>query len=135
MKSTYSYFSQQTTPLNINLSPEAIALLERWNEAIKECEKDLRPSERKVIIEFQGPQQLDADLKKRLHDSAQGKLRNILSQISPFFDTLQQMLLLFTASMPARSIPLALVSGGAYLTVKVRLVRVPNLRLLIWIFG
>jgi hypothetical protein len=100
-------------------SPEAIALIERWNEAIEKCQGDLRYHEMKDIRDFQGPQQLDTHLRKRLEDSAQGKLKNIISQISPFFDILQQMLLLFTAVMPTSSIPLTLVSGGAYLTVKV----------------
>ncbi|KIX07672.1 uncharacterized protein Z518_02326 [Rhinocladiella mackenziei CBS 650.93] len=98
--------------------PEAVALEEQWNEAIHECEKKLQDPELEVIRQFQGPQQIDEDLRKRLQDSAQGRLRGMLSQISPFFDILQKVLHLFTAALPARSIPLALVSGGAYLAVQ-----------------
>ena len=63
---------------------------------------------------------MDADLRQRLEASAQGKLKDLVSQITPFFDTLQQMLLLFTVVMPKWSLPMTLVSGGAYLTVKVQ---------------
>ena len=104
---------------NKKLSPEAVAIEEQWNAAIQACKLKLQAPELDIIEQFPGPQQIDEDLRQRLQNSAQGKLQAMVSQISPFFDILQKVLRLFTVALPARSVPLALVSGGAYLAVQV----------------
>ncbi|RSL87980.1 hypothetical protein CEP52_015361 [Fusarium oligoseptatum] len=99
-------------------SPEVAALLEQWDKAVKESMNKLQPRERDEIMRFHESTDLEADLQQKLRLSAQGKLKKILPQISPFFGALEQLRLLFTASMPAKSWPLTIVSGGAYLVVK-----------------
>lgn len=81
---------------------------------------ELDEQEKKEIIKFQGPDEMEADLRERLRISAQGRImQGLVSQISPFFHILQELFRFLAYAMPARSISLSLVSGGAYLTVKV----------------
>jgi hypothetical protein len=95
------------------------ALLERWREAVNLSIDKLHTHELEDIERFQGPDGIEADLRERLRVVAQGRLRNIVSQISPFFDTLQQALYLLATIMPTQSMSTAIISGGAYLAVKV----------------
>lgn len=100
-------------------SHETLALLEQWNEAVSQSMEKLYDYEQEEIKKFHGPDDLEADIRERLRLHAHGKLRDILSQINPFFGVLQQLLLLCASIMPTRSMSLALVSGGAYLAAKV----------------
>jgi hypothetical protein len=96
-----------------------MALLEHWKEALQRYQNNLREHELKDIRDFQGPREMVEDLRTRLYASAQGRLRNLLSQITPFFETLQELMSKFTKAMPVDDVPVELVSGGAYLAVKV----------------
>ncbi len=100
-------------------SSETQALLDRWNEAVSISMRKLLPDEQEEINKFSGPDEIVANLRDRLQLAAQGKMKSILDQISPFFDVLQELLLLTTAVMAGRPMLLALVLGGAYLAVKV----------------
>ncbi|KAJ4302826.1 hypothetical protein N0V90_001717 [Kalmusia sp. IMI 367209] len=53
------------------LCPDEVALIDRWNEAIRGCESDLQEHELEAIQKFHNPQNLSEDLLKRLRSSAQ----------------------------------------------------------------
>lgn len=101
-------------------SPDTQALLEQWNKAVQESMHKLDDHEKEEILKFQAPDEIEADLRERLHNMAQGTImQGLVSQISPFFHILQELFRFLAFAMPSRSIHLSLVSGGAYLTVKV----------------
>ncbi|KAL2671552.1 hypothetical protein Neosp_014142 [[Neocosmospora] mangrovei] len=108
------FFSNMTG----SLCPQVTDLLVEWNKAVEGSMAILHEHERNEIIKFHGPSELEKDLRQKLHLQAKGKLREMLSKINPFFDALQNLLLLCTAILPTKSLSLALVSGGAWLVVK-----------------
>lgn len=107
-------------------SDEGEQLIVQWRSAVEKCKSapnGLRPREIEAIENFQGPEQLLADLEKRQKHLLSLEAKEVFSRISPFFRVLQDLVAVLQGALPREVESMKLVDGGAYMVLKVSLAR------------
>jgi hypothetical protein len=104
-------------------SDEGEQLIVQWRSAVEKCTNGLRLHEIEAIENFQGPEQLLADLEKRQKDLLSLEAKEVFSRISPFFRVLQDLVAVLQGALPREVESMKLVDGGAYMVLKVSLAR------------
>ncbi|KAI1130212.1 hypothetical protein F5Y10DRAFT_263299 [Nemania abortiva] len=102
-------------PESTPVPPHYEGLLAQWQAAQERCRNSLHGKETSRALNFQTPEQLEADLRRMQSEQSNSIVHKLISQLYPCLSTMQSFFLILVASSPPVSIETALFWGILHL--------------------